>query len=107
MQKKSSHSAVIYTPGRWTGNNFFFKGGPRLPKSADRPVRCSQEHPHSDPGFTCYAQALLFLGPQIMTAAFRNVRLQIIRPKCVIPCDLLTTCSLLLEEVHYSLKSIM
>ena len=27
MKKKSSHSAVIYTPGHWTGNNIFFKGG--------------------------------------------------------------------------------
>ena len=27
MEKKSSHSAVIYTPGRWTGNNILFKGG--------------------------------------------------------------------------------
>ena len=27
MKKRSSHSAVIYTPGRWTGNNIFFKGG--------------------------------------------------------------------------------
>ena len=24
-QKKSSHSAVIYTPGRWTGNKFFLR----------------------------------------------------------------------------------
>ena len=27
MKKKSSHSAVIKSPGRWTGNNFFLKGG--------------------------------------------------------------------------------
>ena len=27
MKINSSHSAVIYTPGRWTGNNIFFKGG--------------------------------------------------------------------------------
>ena len=27
MKKKSSHSAVIKSPGRWTGNNIFFKGG--------------------------------------------------------------------------------
>ena len=27
MKKKSSHSAVIYTPCHWTGNNIFFKGG--------------------------------------------------------------------------------
>ena len=26
-KKKSSHSAVIKSPGRWTGNNIFFKGG--------------------------------------------------------------------------------
>ena len=25
MEKKSSHSAVIYTPGCWTGNNFFLR----------------------------------------------------------------------------------
>ena len=25
MKKKNSHSAVIYTPGRWTGNNFFLR----------------------------------------------------------------------------------
>ena len=29
MKKKSSHSAVIKSPGRWTGNNIFFKGGLR------------------------------------------------------------------------------
>ena len=27
INNKSSHSAVKYTPGRWTGNNIFFKGG--------------------------------------------------------------------------------
>ena len=27
MKKKSSHSAVIKSPGRCTGNNIFFKGG--------------------------------------------------------------------------------
>ena len=27
MKKKSSPSAVIYTPARWTGNNISFKGG--------------------------------------------------------------------------------
>ena len=27
MKNKSSHSAVIKSPGRWTGNNIFFKGG--------------------------------------------------------------------------------
>ena len=26
-KKKSSHSAVIKSPGHWTGNNIFFKGG--------------------------------------------------------------------------------
>ena len=25
MKKKSSHSAVIYTHGRWTGNNIFLR----------------------------------------------------------------------------------
>ena len=24
-EKKSSHSAVLYTPGRWTGNNIFLR----------------------------------------------------------------------------------
>ena len=27
MKKKKSHSAVISSPGRWTGNNIFLKGG--------------------------------------------------------------------------------
>ena len=27
MKNKSSHSAVIYTPGRWTENSFLFKDG--------------------------------------------------------------------------------
>ena len=27
VRKKSSHSAVIKSPGRWTGNNIFLKGG--------------------------------------------------------------------------------
>ena len=27
MKKRSSHSAVLYTPRRWTGNNILFKGG--------------------------------------------------------------------------------
>ena len=31
MKKKSSQSAVIYTPGSWTGNNIFLKGGLIVP----------------------------------------------------------------------------
>ena len=27
IKKKSSHSSVIFSPGRWTGNNIFSKGG--------------------------------------------------------------------------------
>ena len=29
--KNKVHSALFRTPGRWTGNNFVFKGGPGLP----------------------------------------------------------------------------
>ena len=29
-KKKSSHSAVTASPGRWTGNNIFSKGGLRV-----------------------------------------------------------------------------
>ena len=30
MKKKSSQSALMDSPGRWTGNNIFLKGGLRL-----------------------------------------------------------------------------
>ena len=31
IMKKKFHPALFSPPGRWTGNHFLFKGGPRLP----------------------------------------------------------------------------
>ena len=48
MKKKSSHSAVIKSPGRWTGNNIFFKGGlnciffPQIPQELRYSLRSIQ-----------------------------------------------------------------
>ena len=48
MKKKSSHSAVIYTPGRWTGNNMFLKGGLTSSLCVGLSLPYTQYHSHTD-----------------------------------------------------------